>query len=146
MRSKRSPGYLTFPRTPSASAMSASCPCSQQMSTFPGPGKALAAEAAPAASSRSMEVLGVRPRSVARGCMVSSGRERAPSVVVGVVSLGLRWLASIFRVDVEVEGYVMGSSYGVLALYTFFGIFGEDIADIVLTACAEDLPEPLGSF
>jgi len=56
------------------------------MSTLPGPGKAKAAAAAPDASSRLMELLGVRPRSAARGVMVSSGRERAPSIWVGVVS------------------------------------------------------------
>ena len=81
--------------------MRPSCPCSQQMSTFPGPGKAKAAAAAPEASSREMEVLGVRPRSAARGVIVSRGRERAPSVWGGLVSLGLE------MVDIR-----LGSAFG----------------------------------
>lgn len=31
-------------------------------------------------------------------------------------------------------------------LHTFFGFFGDDIADVVLAACSEDLSEPLRSF
>lgn len=68
------------------------------MSTFPGPEKAVAAAVAPEASSRLMEVLGVRPRSAARGVMVSRGREREPSVWGG-----LRWLASVCGVEVGAE-------------------------------------------
>jgi hypothetical protein len=81
IRSKRSLGYwASAAGTPRACAMRSSCPCSQQMSTFPGPGKAVAAAAASETSSREMELLGVRPRSAARGVTVSRGREREPSV------------------------------------------------------------------
>jgi hypothetical protein len=66
------------------------------MSIFPGPGKALAAAAAPDASSRLIEVLGVRPRSTARGVMVSTGRVREPSVWIGVVSLGFETEVKIY--------------------------------------------------
>jgi hypothetical protein len=87
--------------------------------------KALAAAATSAASSRAMELLGVRPRSVARGVMVSRGREREPSIRVGKASSQI----------------VVG-----VLLWTFFGVFGKDIADVILTIFSEALPKPLSPF
>lgn len=124
IRSNRSPGYLAS-GMPSASAISASCPCSQQISTFPGPAKALAAAATSVASPRAMELLGVRPRSAARGVMVSRGREREPSIRVGKTS----------------SQVVVG-----VLLWTFFGFFGKDVADVILAIFSEALPKPLSSF